>query len=68
MKKMYLSLVIILLLSSNTFAQNDTTKVEQYCEILATGKLFSNKVTIDIDFGRQENFGVITELKMKQEN
>jgi len=42
----------MILISSNIFAQNDTTKVEQYCEVLATGKMFSNKVTIDIDFGQ----------------
>ena len=56
MKKIYLPLVIILLLSTQAFAQADTTKVEQYCEVLATGKMFSNKVTIDIDFGQVRKF------------
>ena len=56
MKKIYLSLVVILLLSSHAFAQADTTRVEQYCEVLATGKMFSNKVTVDIDFGQARKF------------
>ncbi|MEO7960910.1 MAG: hypothetical protein ABIR19_05140 [Ginsengibacter sp.] len=31
----------------------DTTKVEQYCEVVTTGRLLSNKVTIDIDYGEE---------------
>jgi hypothetical protein len=34
----------------------DSLKVEQYCEVVATGKLLSNKVTIDIDYGEERSF------------
>ena len=45
-------------------AQTDTTKVEQYCELVAQGKLFSNKVTIDVNFGEARKFfGGDTRLK-----
>ena len=53
MKKILTSLLI--LISIHGFAQ-DTTKVEQYCEVTATGKLFSNKVTIDVDYGEERSF------------
>lgn len=33
----------------------DTSKVEQYCEVVATGRLLSNKVTIDIDYGEERS-------------
>lgn len=33
----------------------DTTKVEQYCEVIATGRLLSNKVTIDINYGEERS-------------
>lgn len=46
--------VILLLSSLNTYAQ-DTTKVEQYCQVTAQGRLFSNKVTIDVDFGEERS-------------
>jgi hypothetical protein len=37
------------------FAQ-DTTKVEQYCELIAQGRFLSNKVTIDVNFGEERKF------------
>jgi hypothetical protein len=36
-------------------AQTDTSKIEQYCQLIATPKLFSNKVSIDIDFGDEKS-------------
>lgn len=45
-----------LFICTTTFAQADTTKVEQYCELVAQGKLFSNKVTIDVNFGEERKF------------
>lgn len=33
----------------------DTTKVEQYCEVVATSRLLSNKVTIDVDYGEERS-------------
>lgn len=47
--------ILTLLLISSTFtlqAQQDPM-VEQYCEVLATGRFLSNKVTIDIDYGEE---------------
>ena len=48
----YLFFIAVVLLSSiQTYAQKDTSKVEQYCEIVSTPRLLSSKVTIDIDYG-----------------
>ena len=44
-------------------AQTDSSKVEQYCQIIATPRLLSNKVTIDIDFGDEKSFWRDTRLK-----
>ena len=54
---------LFLFLSYTSFAQTDTTKIEQYCQIIATPRLLSNKVTIDIDFGEQKSFWRDTRLK-----
>jgi hypothetical protein len=52
--------VFILVLALSAFvaasAQTDTTKIEQYCQVIATPRLLSNKVTIDIDFGEQKSY------------
>lgn len=55
MKKVFI-FVFFTLASYASFAQADTSKIEQYCQIIATPKLFSNKVTIDIDFGEEKSF------------
>jgi hypothetical protein len=47
-------LLFLLILSIRVFSQ-DTTKVEQYCEVIATGRILSNKVTIDIDYGEERS-------------
>ena len=44
-------------------AQTDTSKVEQYCQVIATPKLLSNRVTIDIDFGDEKSLWSDTRLK-----
>ena len=44
----------LLFISIQGFSQ--TEKVEQYCEVVATPKLLSNKVTIDIDYGEERSF------------
>ena len=62
MKKIVIS-GIILLSSVVSIAQADTTKVEQYCQVIATPRLLSNKVTIDIDFGEEKSFWRDTRLK-----
>lgn len=62
MKKTFI-IVIIAFTSFRSFSQSDTTKVEQYCEVIATPKLFSNKVTIDINYGEEKSFWRDNRLK-----
>lgn len=53
MKIIFISLFLGISLS--VFSQ-DTSQVEQYCEVVATARLLSNKVTIDIDYGEERSF------------
>lgn len=62
MKKIVIASVV-LLSSIVSIGQTDTSKVEQYCQVIATPKLLSNKVTIDIDFGEEKSFWRDTRLK-----
>jgi hypothetical protein len=49
--------VLVLFIAINASAQeNGDTKVEQYCEVVATPKLLSAKVTIDVDYGDERSF------------
>lgn len=51
------TLILCILFSSFcAFCQADTNKIEQYCQVIATPRLLSNKVTIDIDFGDEKRF------------
>jgi hypothetical protein len=61
--KKALIISIVLLSSVVLNAQTDTTKVEQYCQVIATPRLLSNKVTIDIDFGDEKSFWRDNRLK-----
>lgn len=54
MKKIII-LLAIAFTSFRSFSQSDTTKVEQYCEVVATPRAFSNKVTIDINYGEERS-------------
>ena len=47
-------ILCLLIISGKGFSQ-DTTNLEQYCEVVATGRLLSNKVTIDIDYGEERS-------------
>ena len=62
MKKVFV-VSIVLLCSIVSAAQTDTCKVEQYCQLIATQKILSNKVSIDIDFGEEKSFWRDTRLK-----
>lgn len=53
MKKLFL---LVLMVSSLSAFSQDSTKVEQYCRLVAIGKLFSNRVNIDVDFGDERKF------------
>jgi len=62
MKKV-LSVSVFLFVTFTSFSQTDTSKVEQYCQLIATPRLLSNKVTIEIDFGEQRSFWRDNRLK-----
>ena len=55
MKKAF-SIGVFLFVSFTSFSQADSAKVEQYCQLIATPRLFSNKVTIEIDLGEERSF------------
>ena len=61
MKKIFL--LTFILMSLRTLAQTDSVKVEQFCQIIAVPRLFSNKVTIDVDFGDKKNYWSETRIK-----
>ena len=54
---------ITILIYATSFSQSDSIKVEQYCQLIITPRLFSNKVTIDLDFGEEKNFWKDERLK-----
>jgi hypothetical protein len=62
MKKI-LAIGILLISTLISNAQSDTSKVEQYCQVIATPRLLSNKVTIDIDYGDEKSFWHDTRFK-----
>jgi hypothetical protein len=55
MKKIFI-LVFLQVITLASFSQSDSATIEQYCQVIATPRLFSNKVTIDIDFGEEKSF------------
>lgn len=59
-------IIMILFTASSLFAQTDTSKIEQYCQVIVTPRLLSNKVTIDIDFGEEKSFWRDNRLKTYQ--
>ena len=66
--KKNLTLAIVLLLSIGSFAQTDTTKIEQYCEVIATPRLLSNKVTLEVNYGEEKSYWRDTRLKNSDGN
>jgi len=54
MKKLFV-VFVILLSQEKLFSQVDTTKIEQYCTVVATPRLLSSRVTIDIDYGEKRS-------------
>jgi len=61
MKKLLPLLFIFFAIDS--FAQET---VEQYCEVVATPKLLSSKVTIDIDYGEERSIWKDNRLKTEE--
>ena len=64
MKRVIVVFCFLAVFKSN--AQQDTTRVEQYCEVVATGRLLSNKVTIDINYGEERS--VWRDNRLKDDN
>src|ERR1700686_2492362 len=62
MKKIII-IAITFFASLTSFSQNDNTKIEQYCEVAATPRLLSNRVTIDINYGEEKSIWKDTRLK-----
>lgn len=56
-------IAIILFSSFQSTAQTDTSKVEQYAEVVATPRLLSNRVTISIDYGEERSIWRDNRLK-----
>ncbi len=46
---------IVVFTAISSFAQTDTTKIEQYCTVVATPRMLSSRVTIDIDYGERRS-------------
>ena len=70
MKKIILLLLFVLPVLSQ--AQNTVVAVaspqEQYCMVLATSKLLSNKVTITIDFGQETKMFAFKDTRLKDDD
>lgn len=47
--------LLMLLVTASAYAQ-DSTLVEQYCELVSQPRALSNKVTIDVNFGEERKF------------
>jgi hypothetical protein len=62
MTKKIVFLSMVLLCAIAVHAQADTSRIEQYCQLIATQRILSNKVTIDIDFGEEKSFWRDTRL------
>jgi hypothetical protein len=64
--KTILIITLILFSSFQSFSQTDADKVEQYAEVVATPRLLSNKVTIDIDYGEERSIWKDNRLKTEE--
>jgi hypothetical protein len=58
---------LIGILSVFAFTGKSEESVEQYCQLVATGKLFSNKVSIDVDQGEGRKFISFKNTSVKDE-
>jgi hypothetical protein len=64
--KKFIIIALLIMGAQHSFAQTDSGKVEQFCQIIARPRLFSSRVTIDMDFGGEKRFWKDTRLKSKQ--
>ena len=58
MRKLSLTLTVLASIFASTvaFAQEPVKPYKVYCEIVATTKIFSNKATVELDFGQFSGF------------
>lgn len=63
--KQIIAFAILLFAYTTTFAQTGD-RVEQYAEVVATPRLLSNKVTIDIDYGEERS--IWKDHRLKEDN
>lgn len=52
-------MMLCIMCSINSFAQQPEQKsgtYRVYCELIGTGKLFSSKLTVNLDFGQKSSF------------
>ena len=56
-------IAVALLCYASAFSQSDTDKIEQYCTVVATPRMLSNRVTIDIDYGEKKSIWKDNRLK-----
>jgi len=59
--------ILFTLIPFLSFAQTDTSRVDQFCELTAQGRIFSNKITIDIDFGEGRSLFSFKDTRIKEE-
>ncbi|HTL10376.1 MAG TPA: hypothetical protein VL307_19010 [Chitinophagaceae bacterium] len=56
MTKRIIVLSMVLFYAAGMQAQADSSKVEQYCQLMVTQRMLSNKVTVDIDYGDEKSY------------
>lgn len=64
-KSMKALFLLLICLCCAAFAQ--AQKVEQYCELTAQNKLFSRKVTIDVDYGEERKWFSFKDTRVKDD-
>ena len=62
-------MILLVLLTAFTtiksFSRTDTSRVEQYSEIIATPRLLSNRVTIEVNYGEEQSLWKDNRLKSR---
>ena len=62
MKKLLL-IPFVLAISLVSKAQTDPSSVEQYCEVITTPRLLSNKVTLEVNYAEEQSYWKDKKLK-----
>jgi len=51
MKRILTTAILLIAFLSIQAQISDSTKIEQYCQVVCTARMLSNKVTVDVDYG-----------------